>query len=135
MVIYRRNLVPGGTYFFTVTLTDRRSSVLVDHIGMLRTAFRVARRERPFTIDAIEILPDHLHAILTLPEGDADYSGRWRRIKGYFSSQIIAKGLFAGPTESLLCGKDDIGSTRSATMPISADTQTRSISIRSGTDW
>ena len=92
MVKYRRNLVQGGTYFFTVTLSDRRSTILIDHIGALRAAFRTARRERPFTIDAIVILPDHLHTILTLPAGDADFSGRWRRIKGHFSSRMIEIG-------------------------------------------
>ena len=92
MVRYRRNFVPGGTYFFTVTLFDRRSSDLVDHIGALRAAFRVARRERPFMIDAIAILPDHLHAIFTLPVDDKDFSGRWRRIKGYFSTRVLASG-------------------------------------------
>jgi putative transposase len=95
MVRYRRNLVPGGTYFFTVTLVDRHSSALVDHIGALRAAFRAARRERPFDIDAIVILPEHLHAVLTLPAGDADFSGRWRRIKGHFSSYMIAAGASA----------------------------------------
>jgi putative transposase len=89
MVGYRRNFVPGGTYFFTVTLADRRLSMLVDHIDVLRSALRTARSERPFTIDAIVILPDHLHAILTLPPEDSDFSGRWRRIKGYFSSGLI----------------------------------------------
>jgi putative transposase len=93
MVRYRRNFLPGGTYFFTVTLADRTSSVLVDHIGALRAAFRAGRRERPFTIDAIVILPDHLHAIFTLPNADADFSGRWRRIKGHFSSHMIASGV------------------------------------------
>lgn len=90
MVRYRRNFVPGGSYFFTVTLADRTSSALVDKIGALRAAFRAARRERPFVIDAAVILPDHLHAIFTLPPGDADFSGRWRRIKGYFSMRLIA---------------------------------------------
>jgi putative transposase len=93
MVSYRRNFVPGGTYFFTVTLFDRRSSLLVDRIDALRAAFRVARRERPFLIDAIVILPEHLHAIITLPLGDKDFSGRWRRIKGDFSSQLITTGV------------------------------------------
>jgi putative transposase len=88
MVRYRRNFVPAGTYFFTVTLADRRvtladrrSNALVDHIGALRSAFRAARHARPFAIDAIVILPDHLHAILTLPSNDADFPGHWRRIK------------------------------------------------------
>ena len=48
---------------------------------MLRDAFRLVRAQRPFIIDAIVILPDHLHTIWTLPDGDADYSGRWRAIK------------------------------------------------------
>ena len=88
MVRYRRNFVPGGTYFFTVTLADRRSRALVEHIGALRNAFRVTRRERPFAIEAIVVLPDHLHTIIALPEGDADFSGRWRRIKSLFSRQV-----------------------------------------------
>src|SRR5438067_1135752 len=90
MVRYRRNRVDGGTYFFTVTLADRPSTTLIDHIGALRAAFRLARQERPFSIDAIVILPDHLHALLTLPEGDADFAGRWRRIKGHFSSHLLS---------------------------------------------
>jgi putative transposase len=93
MVRYRRNFIPGGTYFFTVTLADRRSNALVDHIGALRSAFRAARRARPFAIDAIVVLPDHLHAILTPPTNDADFPGRWRRIKGHFSSALIEAGL------------------------------------------
>jgi putative transposase len=89
MVGYRRNFIPGGTFFFTVTLEDRRSKILVGQVDHLRNALRAARRERPFTIDAIVILPDHLHAIFTLPQGDFDFSGRWRRIKGHFSSALI----------------------------------------------
>jgi len=92
MVRYRRNRVEGGIYFFTLALDDRSSSALVDHIGALRAAFCVARRERPFTIDAIVILPDHLHAVFTLPQGDADFAGRWRRIKGHFSTSLLAAG-------------------------------------------
>jgi putative transposase len=92
MVRYRRNFVPGGTYFFTVTLADRRSRALVEHIGALRAAFRTARRERPFTIDAIVILPEHLHTVMTLPPDDADFSGRWRRIKGLFTRALAAAG-------------------------------------------
>ncbi|MDB5552870.1 MAG: hypothetical protein JWL86_2854 [Rhizobium sp.] len=92
MVRYRRNFVPGGTYFFTVTLADRTSSALIDHVDALRLAFRIARQERPFATDAIVILPEHLHAIWTLPSGDSDFSGRWRRIKAHFTHQLIAAG-------------------------------------------
>jgi putative transposase len=92
MVGYRRNFVRGGTYFFTVTLSDRRSTLLVDHVGALRAAFRQTRLERPFVVDAIVVLPDHLHAILTLPHADSDFPGRWRRIKGHFSTSTINSG-------------------------------------------
>jgi REP-associated tyrosine transposase len=93
MVRYRRNFLPGGTFFFTVALADRRSSVLVDYVDALRSAFRVTRQERPFSVDAIVILPEHLHAMLTLPSEDADFSGRWRRIKSLFTRQVVARGL------------------------------------------
>lgn len=92
MVRYRRNLVAGGTFFFTVTLANRHSSTLVEHIAALRAAFRAARSERPFTLDAVVVLPDHLYAIMTLPSGDADFSGRWRRIKGLFTRHVLAAG-------------------------------------------
>jgi putative transposase len=92
MVLYRRNVVPGGTFFFTVTLADRRSSVLVDHVGLLRSAFRNARDRKSFVVDAIVILPGHLHAILTLPAGDSDFSGRWRAIKAAFTRSIVRTG-------------------------------------------
>jgi putative transposase len=92
MVHYRRNFLPGGTFFFTVTLNDRKSSALVDHVALLRSAFRKTQSERPFVTDAIVILPDHLHAILTLPPGDADFSDRWRRIKGGFTRSVTATG-------------------------------------------
>ena len=94
MVRYRRNFVSGGTYFFTVTLADRRSTLLVDSIAALRQSFRITRRERPFSIDAIVVLPEHLHVIMTLPPDDADYSGRWRKIKSLFSRRVAKnKGL------------------------------------------
>ena len=85
MTNYRRNYLDGGSYFFTVNLADRRSQLLTDHIGLLRAAFRYARTRHPFSIDAIVVLPDHLHAIWTLPPDDADYALRWRLIKTWFS--------------------------------------------------
>jgi putative transposase len=85
---YRRNRVPGGTYFFTVNLFDRSSRLLVDRIDALREAVRTTRQQRPFHIDAWVVLPDHMHAIWTLPPGDDDYSARWRSIKKSFSKAI-----------------------------------------------
>jgi putative transposase len=93
MVRYRRNFLPGGTYFFTATLADRTSSALVDNLAVFRLAFRLARQERPFTIDAIVILPDHLHTIWTLPPGDTDFPGRWKRIKSNFTHRLVASGV------------------------------------------
>ncbi|MBD9437445.1 transposase [Pseudoxanthomonas sp. PXM03] len=88
MTDYRRTLIPGATYFFTVNLADRRETLLVDHIDLLRDAFRYVRRRHPFDIDAMVVLPDHLHAILTLPSGDADFPLRWRLIKTWFSRHL-----------------------------------------------
>jgi putative transposase len=89
MVRYRRNLVAGGTFFFTVTLADRTSRALVDHVEALRTAMRETRSSHPFTIDAVVVLPDHLHIVATLPEGDADYTNRWRLIKRRFTDAVM----------------------------------------------
>lgn len=74
MTNYRRNLISGGTYFFTVNLADRQSRLLTENIGSLRAAFRYTRLLQPFTIDAIVVLPDHLHTIWTLPEGVSDFA-------------------------------------------------------------
>jgi putative transposase len=85
---YRRAFVPGGCWFFTVNLLDRRSSLLVDEITALRDATRHTRARFPFRIDAMVVLPDHIHAVWTLPPGDADFSMRWRLIKIRFARSI-----------------------------------------------
>jgi len=85
---YRRIYVEGGTYFFTVNLADRKSHLLIDHFGLLRTVFCEVRTRHPFTLDAYVVLPDHLHCIWTLPEGDKDFSRRWRLIKSNFSRKL-----------------------------------------------
>ena len=92
MVHYRRNQLPGGTYFFTVTLANRQSRTLVEHIEHLRASFRRARIARPFEIVAMVVLPEHLHTIWTLPPDDADYAGRWRAIKAGFTRDLIRAG-------------------------------------------
>ena len=85
---YRRWFVPCGTYFFTANLARRDSSLLVDEIAALRAAYAEAAERQPFETLAICVLPYHLHCIWTLPEGDADFSGRWRRIKTGFSRRL-----------------------------------------------
>jgi putative transposase len=87
---YRRAFVPGGTWFFTVTLLDRRKRLLVDRIDALREATRWTIERRPFRIGAFVVLPDHIHAIWTLPAGDTDFPLRWRLIKQRFSRTIPA---------------------------------------------
>ena len=77
---YRRHRVPGGTYFFTVNLLERKRSLLVDEIESLRAAVRKVRAAQPFAIDCWVVLPDHMHSVWTLPPGDADYSSRWKAI-------------------------------------------------------
>ncbi len=88
MTNYRRTHVPGATWFFTVNLAERRSRLLVDRIDSLRQALRYVQQRHPFRIDAMVVLPDHLHAVWTLPPGDSDYPLRWRLLKTWFSRQI-----------------------------------------------
>ena len=84
---YRRLSTPGTCYFFTVNLADRRSDLLIREIAALRSAVAQTRRRHAFAIDAWVVLPDHLHAMWTLPEGDSDFSTRWASIKRLFSWQ------------------------------------------------
>jgi putative transposase len=88
MTDYRRNRVPGGTFFFTVNLYDRGSGLLVQHIEVLRDAVRQAQNRAPFHIDAWVVLPDHMHCLWTLPDDNVDFSGRWNAIKINFSRKI-----------------------------------------------
>jgi putative transposase len=80
MSAYIRPKLPGACVFFTVALADRGSDLLLREIDILRAAVRVTKAKRPFRINAWVVLPDHLHCIWTLPEGDTDFSGRWRQI-------------------------------------------------------
>jgi putative transposase len=85
---YRRAFVPGATWFFTVNLFDRDSRLLVERIDDFRDSVRDTRRRFPFHIDAMVVLPDHLHAVWTLPDGDSDFPLRWRLIKVGFSKSV-----------------------------------------------
>lgn len=87
---YRRERIAGATYFFTVTLADRRSSLLVDEIALLRQVYVKASKRMPFKTVAICVLSDHLHAIWELPEDDRDCSQRWALIKSQFSRALPA---------------------------------------------
>jgi len=85
---YRRADAPGASYFFTVNLAERQRRLLVEHVDALREVIRGVRQRHPFFIEAMVILPDHLHALWTLPEGDADFATRWALIKAGFSRRL-----------------------------------------------
>jgi len=85
---YRRADVMGGTYFFTVNLAERGRRLLVEHVDVLRASVKNVKQRHPFHIDAFVVMPDHLHAIWTLPTGDADFATRWMLIKAGFSRHI-----------------------------------------------
>ena len=79
---YRRARNAGATYFFTVVTAQRRPLLVGDDaISALRQSVAEVHRQIPFSIDAWVVLPDHIHALWTLPENDTDFSSRWGRIK------------------------------------------------------
>ncbi|WP_415883038.1 REP-associated tyrosine transposase [Neptuniibacter sp. QD34_54] len=85
---YRRAWMSGGTFFFTVNLYRRDTDLLVTHIAVLREAIAHVAKHYPFTIHGWVVLPDHLHALISLPPNDHNYPLRWRLIKSYFSKSI-----------------------------------------------
>lgn len=86
---YRHVPAPGGVLFFTV-VTYRRRRIFANDAAVtcLREAFRKVKAKRPFNVDAMVVLPDHLHCIWRLPQDDGDYSSRWREIKKAASRAI-----------------------------------------------
>ena len=93
MTNYRRWRVQGGTYFFTVVTEGRRRFLTEEPArASLRDAIRIVRARRPFRVDAVVLLPDHLHAVWSLPENDSDYSTRWQLIKRRFTKSFLAAG-------------------------------------------
>src|SRR5690606_28188629 len=122
---YRRARIPGGCYFFTV-VTERRQPILThpDIRLALREAILEVRASQPFRIDGWVLLPDHMHAIWSLPPGDADFSNRWRRIKRHVTHQCgpptsgpsCSPGGGA-PNNAERYGSTASGNTSSATKP------------------
>jgi putative transposase len=96
---YRRARVEGGVFFFTVVLADRSNDLLIRQVDRFRRVYASVRHRPPFETIAICILPDHLHAVWSLPSGDADFSLRWNLIKSGFSrglagaAQLTASGI------------------------------------------
>ena len=103
-----------GCYFFTVSLCDKDSELLVSNIDLLWESIADVRSEKPFYLDAVVVLPDHLHAIMTLPGGDTDHKSRWRAIKEIFNRKLakqfgrqIASPWQESYLEQPLCDHDD----------------------------
>ena len=85
---YRRAKHKGGCYFFTVNIAERNRSLLIDHVDNLPAGIKKVQQKHPFFINAIVILPDHLHTLWTLPLEDNDYATRWMLIKSNFSREL-----------------------------------------------
>ena len=89
---YVRARQPGGAYFFTVVTYERRPLLVrPEVVERLRQAFRRVMAERAFTVDAMVVLPDHLHCLWRLPADDTDFSERWRQIKRFVSIGVQAE--------------------------------------------
>lgn len=92
MVHYRRYKVGGGTYFFTVVLADRKSTILTDYIDGFRSSLKRVQSLHPFTIHAIVVLPDHFHTIWEMPDDDDNFSIRMRLLKNLFTRHVAKAG-------------------------------------------
>lgn len=123
---YIRPRCPGASVFFTVTLAERGSSLLTREIEALRSAVRLTRASRWFGIDAWVVLPDHMHCVWTLPEGDADYSVRMGAIKARFSMGLRRSGFSPTPKPN---PHGAIGGRRRVGLSVSAVLTPRSVSF------
>lgn len=139
MTEYRRHRLKGGCYFFTVNLAERNRTLLTDKIELLRESFRNVKDQHPFNIDAIVVLPEHLHTIWTLPEGDDDFSCRWRLVKTHFTKQVEKGERISKSRESKqergiypkgTSGKDGFGSIELETRTTSSSMSTIFITIQ-----
>src|SRR5437764_1337960 len=92
---YIRADAPGATFFFTLTLQDRGARYLVDHVAHLRACVAQVKEHHPFEIEAMVVLPEHLHALWRLPVEDGDYSRRWMLIKQAFTRRLRESGVLA----------------------------------------
>lgn len=101
MSSYQSNRVEGITYFFTVRLEDDENDLLVDNIQLLQKALRSVLRERPFYIDAMVVLPDHIHCIWTLPILRTDFLLRWHSFEKRFTESLyLSKASSAASVKS-----------------------------------
>ena len=100
MSAYHRIRHPGATVFLTINLIERGGDLLIRHIDLLRDVARRTMADKPFDIDAWVILPDHMHCVWTLPEGDCDYSNRVGMLKARFSREFRRSGESPTPRQN-----------------------------------
>src|SRR5262245_25491930 len=134
---YRRLKIEGGVFFFTVALADRTDDLLVRQVDRLRRMYQAVHARHPFETIAICILPDHIHAVWSLPTGDTDYARRWSLIKSRFSRGLpydASRTRRRSGSARKACGSAAIGNTRFAMTRTSRATLTTFISTRSNTD-
>ncbi|RUR15034.1 transposase [Legionella sp. km535] len=93
MVNFRRGFTPGGTYFFTLALNNRKSQFLTSHINLLGEAFQKIKQQYPFSMETILVLSDHVHTVLKPSANDFNYSLSWHPSKSYFSKNLIKEHI------------------------------------------
>ena len=104
---YIRADAAGAAYFFTVVLQDRSARYLVDHIAELRESIRIVKQRHPFEIEAMVVLPEHLHAIWRLPVDDAGFSSRWMLVKQSFTRALEQRGTLDEKASALRSRKGE----------------------------
>ncbi len=110
---YRRAFIKGGTFFFTVVTYKRRPIFKEESsVNLLRVCIKEVAETNPFEETAFVLLLDHLHTIWTLPDGQSDYSTRWKLIKGAFSQRYFSPGLNALPESMTKKGEKGIWQRR-----------------------
>lgn len=145
MTDYRSLFVPGGTYYFNASLADASSTLLVDHVDLLRHAVSLCQKQHPFTINAAVVLPAQIQMICTLPDPDVECAVRWRMIKSTFARHVPTPEALSASTikhsekdiwqrkvlEHLIKDHDDYAMHDHliATAPLRAGL------IRDGSDW
>jgi putative transposase len=96
---YIRTQTAGATYFFTVTLENRGERFLVDHVAELRACLKTVKERHPFDIEAMVVLPEHIHALWRLPVEDGDYATRWMLLKQTFTRRLSELGVLPPEAE------------------------------------
>ena len=98
MLDYRRSKIAGGSFFFTLVTFNRLPIFTAEPArAILHSAWIEVQERFPFQTDAVVLLPDHIHCIWTLPDGNGNFSARWNAIKRLFTQGYLVQ---IGPGET-----------------------------------